>query len=222
MVAKCAACAEVFVFAPGDLAPAPALTLALPTPKGITLLRGASHAIGESDPYRGDNAPDDSLVVIRKWYSPQAIALLFFALFWDSFLVVWYFGATAGSAPWIFFVFPLLHVSAGFWITYTAVAGLLNQTHFSVAQGTLTVREGPIPTGRNRLIAVSEIVTLYTKEEPRDRGARSYSLRALLGGGETVALGSKFDASEQALFIEQAFEEHLRLAAHRVPGEFRG
>jgi len=77
-----------------------------------------------------------------------AFGLLFFAVFWDGFLVFWYgAAASAKHAPLVMFLFPLLHVGAGVLITHSALCGLLNRMMVRLSGDVFEFRRGPIPQG---------------------------------------------------------------------------
>jgi hypothetical protein len=58
---------------------------------------------------------DDTMLSMEyKWFNPSAIFMIFFSVIWFAFLAFWYGMAASRGAPWIFFVFPLLHVGVGY------------------------------------------------------------------------------------------------------------
>jgi hypothetical protein len=94
-----------------------------------------------------NDAPGESSVTITP---PRAAALglLFFALFWDGFLVFWYAIAASSKHPsLVMLLFPLLHVGAGLLITHAALCGLINRTTLRVGRDAFEFRRGPIPQG---------------------------------------------------------------------------
>jgi hypothetical protein len=77
-----------------------------------------------------------------------AFGLLFFAIFWDGFLVFWYSMAVSSkNPPLVMLLFPLLHVGAGLFITHAALCGLVNRTTVRLGAGVFEFRRGPIPQG---------------------------------------------------------------------------
>jgi hypothetical protein len=223
MVAKCRACGAVFRFddqlvaptgTPSGLVQAPSV----PMPPGIVVRHEG--AAGEGDYRHGPESGE--LTITRRWFTPSAIFLAIFAVVWNSFLVFWYSMAFAGGAPWIFFVFPILHVSAGLWITHKALSGLFNTTVIRVAAGRLSVRHGPIPVRGARDIPVEQVRQLYTEQIVSSKGQRHYNVQIVVATGPTLTLVTDLQSPQQALFLEQRLESQLRIADQTLPGAFRG
>lgn len=193
---------------------------------------GGGHAAGEvSRPrmkvdmpsgFTVDDQPD-ALSITRRWFGPVAIFLLFFAIFWDGFLVVWYFIAfTDDSAPLMMKLFPILHVLVGLGLTYVVVAMFVNTTKITVDLNRFTIEHGPMPWPGNRTLDPAQIDQLYCKEKiSRNKNGVSYSyeLHARTIGGETKKLVSGMQKPEQALFLEQELERWLGLKDQAIPGE---
>jgi len=100
----------------------------------------------------------DGLRLTRRWFSGTAVALTFFCVFWDGFLVVWYSIAFGAGGPWFMVVFPLLHVVVGIGLTYFTLALYLNRSVLEVRDGRLTIRHGPLPWPGNRNLDTSGVV----------------------------------------------------------------
>lgn len=189
---------------PGSAAAAFRERAEVPLPKGFTVTRGAG------------------LVVVRRWFSPKFLFMLFFCLFWDGFLLVWFGVAAGGRAPLVFFLFPLIHVAVGVGLTYFTLAGLLNSTTVSASGGRLSVRHGPLPWAGNLDLGTSEVKQLFcTEKVTRGKHGPSYSYEVSYRGpgGEAKTLLKGLDAPEQALFMEQRLEKHLRIEDKPVGGE---
>lgn len=211
VLAKCRACNAVFNFGgqlglPKASAVVPLARVALPP--GIQLLVADGGARASADPYRGDGRRAGELTLTRKWFSASSIFLLFFSTVWFAFLAFWYKTAFTGNAPWIFFVFPLVHVGAGFMILHRALTGLLNTTTIRIANGRMTVRHGPIPTFGNREIALGDLRQLYTVTKTKNDNT-TYELHAITAVGPTVKLMSGLTEVQQALYVERVVEDHL-------------
>lgn len=135
----------------------------------------------------------------------KAIPLLGFALVWDSFLVFWYAAAIAGvssggganGGAWMMLLFPLIHVGAGVFITWTALRGLLNRTVLVLDQGTFTRRSGPIADFR-------------TVTRPM----------ASLAGFTTIPTGGKTQGLDVAVNTKDGQQVALRLDLPPVHAQF--
>jgi predicted Zn finger-like uncharacterized protein len=212
VVAKCRSCGAVFNFEgqlalPRATASSPIARVALPP--GIDLQISEHPAPAPADPYRAGTRAAGDLTLTRRWFNAGAIFLLLFSIVWFSFLAFWYTTAFTDGAPWIVFVFPILHVGAGFMIAHKALTGLLNTTTIRVANGRLTVRHGPIPTFGDRDIALFDLRQLYTVTKTRSKGADTYELHAITSVGPTVKLMTDLTEVQQALYIERTIEDHL-------------
>lgn len=157
-----------------------------------------------------------------RWFGPEYLAMAFFCLFWDGFLVVWY--TIALSAPrgvdLVALLFPLLHVAAGVFITYTTLAGFLNTTTIELGDDKLRISHGPLPWKGNRELDSRELQQLFVVEKTGNKGRRYYELCALLKDNTKVHLISQ--SLDRLRFIEQHIESLLRIRDVRVLGEHAG
>jgi hypothetical protein len=171
-----------------------------------------------------DHTPD-GLVLSYRWFTWTYILLAVFALFWDGFLVFWYSVAFSQDAPWIMFVFPLLHVSVGVGLTYTALAGFYNKTIITVGMGNLTIRHTPLPWPGNRTVQASELVQLYSEERVTrsNNGTRiTYQLSAISNQNKKIKLLNGLNSPDEVRFFEHQIEEQLGIQDRPVEGELPG
>lgn len=179
-----------------------------PTPETFTLNQGA-----------------DGLTISYRWFSPSYIFLAFFCLFWDGFLVFWYSIAFAQDAPWLMFVFPLLHLGVGVGLTYTALAGFYNSTSVTAGQGKLTIQHGPLPWPGSRTLPASEIVQLYSEQrmvQSRNGAHPRYQLSAITRENRKIRLIANLDEPDKVRFLERKIEEYLGIENRPVEGEMSG
>jgi hypothetical protein len=165
---------------------------------------------------------NDGLTLSYRWFSGKFIFLALFCLFWDGFLVFWYGIAFSQDAPWIMLVFPLLHLSAGVFLTYYTIAGIYNRTIITVGQGKLSIQHGPLPWPGNRTLQGSEINQLYPEEviaRGRNGPQISYRLSAVSNDNKKIKLLSGFDSPDSIRFIERQVEMWLGIRDRRVEGE---
>jgi hypothetical protein len=166
--------------------------------------------------------------ITRRWFSPVFIFLLFFCIVWDGFLVFWYTVAVGADAPGAFrifaCIFPILHVAVGVGLTYFTIAGFLNRTVIQASDGLLTVRHGPVPWSGNHDIPTDDLDQLYCEERihrGKNSTSTSYRLHAVLKDGRKLKLLDNVQEPDQALFIEQQLENHLRIPNREITGEYR-
>lgn len=220
-LAKCRACSSVFSILdvlnegtePGGAA-AKSERLPAPLPKG----------------YKVDEFGRE-LAITYSWFSVGAFALLFFCIFWDGFLVVWYvagfnglINGQMGAMAITLLLFPILHVAVGIGLTYAVVCMFVNRTEIRVTGGELSIWHGPVPCPGNCKLPTSDIKQLFvTETEHRGKhGTRySYDVNAMKQDNTKQKLIGNLQDIQQALYLEQKLEQHLEIVDQRVPGEVR-
>jgi hypothetical protein len=191
----------------------------VPQPEGITVFKGASFAAA---PWGYRDAPTRAgvLTLERRWGSLQYAFLGLFSLIWNGCLILLYGDALREGR--IFDVpFPLLHVIAGIWMTYTSLAGLLNRTRVRVTDAAIEISHGPVPWPGNRRLPADDVKRLFCEERGGERGTKTYALSALRGDDTTLRLLT-LPSPDQALFIEQCVGRRLGLADGAGGGEYGG
>lgn len=167
--------------------------------------------------------PGGALRVSWRWFTPVAIFLAVFALFWNGFICFWVAGSIASGAG-AFALFATLHVLAGVVLAYTALAQFLNTSSVEASYGMITVRHGPLPWPGNQQLSRDAIRQLYCVERMRrTRNGQSvtYELQAVKADGASAAVVKGLTSAEQALFLEQELERFLGIRDEPVRGELR-
>jgi hypothetical protein len=206
-LAKCDACGNVFncaaqLNALGD--DGSSARDKIPMPKGIRLFRRAN-----------------GLRILRRWFSAKVFGLLFFCLFWDGFMVVW-FSIAIKQRIWPMAAFGSIHGLVGVGLTYFTLAGFLNTTTITVINGLLQIRHAPMPVPGNRQIKADSLRQLYTNRivhHGKNGTSISYELRAQTNDGRDEKVLGNLDSENQSLFIEQEIEEFLGIKDRAVLGE---
>jgi hypothetical protein len=205
MVAKCAACSAVFGFE-DQLAAAPSpRRMEQPLPKGLVVDRQGYE-----------------LMITRRWLSAKFFFLVFFCLFWDGFLCVWY-SIALSQRVWIMALFALGHTAVGLGLTYYTLAGFLNRTLIRVSPSQLDVSHGPLPWWGSRHLDSGGIAQVFCKERIT-RGKTTtitYEVLAATHAGVQEKLVNGLDNSDQALYLEQEIERFLNIKDAPVVGELR-
>jgi predicted Zn finger-like uncharacterized protein len=163
-----------------------------------------------------------ALILKQRWFSFQIIFLVFFCVAWDGFLVFWYSMALVGEAPWIFLVFPVIHVAVGVGLTYTALAGLLNSSIVSVNPQKLSITHGPLPWKGNMTLSIWDLTQIFCQEEMNHRKNGTYytyQLSALMKDGRKIKLLSRLESADIAIYMEQQIESWLKIQDRPVHGE---
>ncbi len=164
-----------------------------------------------------------ALQITYRWFSAKYIFMLIFTVFWNGFMLVWH-GISLFSGAWMMSAFGLLHTAVGIGIGYYTLAGLLNRTTVWVQGDVLRIDHAPLPWFGVRQIRASAIDQLYCREKVHrsDNGTSySYQVHAALRDGSQEKLLSNLSDPEQALYIEQELERHLRITDRPVRGELR-
>lgn len=164
--------------------------------------------------------PVGALRVSWRWFTPTAIFLAGFAIFWNTFICFWVTMALASGAGG-FALFATLHVLVGLGLAYGTLSMFLNTTTVEVSHSALTVRHGPLPAPGNLALPREELRQLYCVERihrSRRGGSVSYTLQAVRSDGRSVALVQGLESTEQALFLEQEIERFLGIADEPVRG----
>jgi hypothetical protein len=212
-MAKCGHCGEVFGFA--GLVPESrdvsggAVKPPVGMPKGVAVERDAV-----------------SMTIVRSWFHPALVFLVFFCVAWDSFLVFWYAVAARaempGPARLLAVVFPAAHVAVGLGLTYYVLCGFLNKTRIRASRSELDVSHGPLPWYGARTVPAREVDQLFCREKGRGKeGQAAYIVSAVLRDGKRIDLVSDLQSREQARYIEQEVERYLGIADRPVSGEAR-
>jgi len=165
----------------------------------------------------------DVRVIRRRWFRPGYLFLLFFCMAWDGFLVFWYsIGIVAGPGDemaWLFFLFPICHVTVGVVLTYVVIAGLLNKSYLGVTTDGVYVRHRPVPWFGNRNLSPDELREVYVEHGLSQRSGGSaeqqYTLVGVIGDGQRIKLLGGLDSPE-AQYCAQQLNEWLQLKPSRL------
>lgn len=164
------------------------------------------------------------LSIVYRWFSWGYIFLMVFAIIWDCLLAFFYaIMISSGTAPGFAYVFPLLHVIVGVFITYYALAGLMNKTIVEVSRHEISVRFRPLPWPGARKVDRRDVRQLFVQEKA-NRGKNgttyTYSVVMLDRSDHRTKLVSDLDEPEQAKFIEDKIESYLQIQNQPVEGEY--
>lgn len=164
----------------------------------------------------------DSFIIRRRWFSPLAIFLVFFTIFWNGFMVVW-MSIALGSGAWHMAAFGSLHALVGIGMAYFCVASFVNQTDVSVDPNYLSVRHYPLPWPGSKRLRVHSIKQLYTKQRiSRSKNGVnvSYQLFVITDDNREQKLLSGLADSTQAKYIEREMEDVIGIRNVPVSGEY--
>jgi len=205
-LAKCGACDSVFDFSPQVEKQAPARRSFDHPPKGIEM-----------------RTTMDGLMLERRWLSPRVYAMLFFCLFWNGFMAVW-FTISITQKQYEMAAFGSIHAAVGIGVLYGVLCGFFNRTKISISARSLDIKHGPIPYMGNKQIPSHEIEQVFCQRQVRrsKNGRRVfYNVLYLDRKGKEGTLLKGLYEERQALYLEQEIEGTLGIQDRRVPGDFR-
>ncbi|MEM7179954.1 MAG: hypothetical protein AAF518_03505 [Spirochaetota bacterium] len=221
VLAKCSNCHAVFSFA-GDIQKKPVRTLSssdeffashsysekerpmVPLPKGIEFAQSP-----------------DGLTIQFRWFRWTYVFMAFFSLFWNGFMAVWMW-ITITQGIYAFSIFGCLHAGVGIYLAYNTITGFFNKTIIKANRQTLSIRHTPLPWPGKRDIDSQDLSQLYSKaaiSRNRNSTSVSYQVHAIAKNNTHISLVKNLESSEQALYIEQAIENHLGIEDRAVKGE---
>ena len=244
MIAKCSQCDTVFSFAEtvghDELEVFDRALGVPPTPSGAApgigsgVGSGVEHRAGRPltpKKHRVQEAETPTgLSLEMRWFSAQHVALGFFALFWNGFLLVWYaialssFAAGDSEAA-MGLCFPVIHVAVGIGVGYGALAGFVNRTLVEVRTGHISVTHGPLWWPGAVELDANDVEQLYV-ETRVIRGKNSsrtvYDLKARLRDGSSTDLCKGVSELSSARYLEHRVEGWLGIEDQPVAGEHLG
>lgn len=158
-----------------------------------------------------------------RWIGWMVVPLAGFCIFWNGFLVFWYFGVanilsrSHSPAAWIMAIFPILHVGVGVMVAYQTLTMLFNRTVVRIADGMLTIRHGPIRARGNVSIPMDSIVSLRSVMERHNRGMTTQALHATLRDGTTLPVLRRQTDETLIDYVGQLLAERTGTSYHEQP-----
>jgi len=165
------------------------------------------------------------LVISYVWFSFGYVLLLPVCAVWDWLVLLFYRGFARMKEPFFVWLFPLGHVAVGVGLTYYTLAKLLNRTRIRVSPRQLSIEHLPLPWPGGKVLPAGDLDQIFCEERVR-RSRRgilfySYAIVAQRRDGTRVEIVRVLETREQALYIEQQIETHLRIKDRPVRGEMR-
>jgi hypothetical protein len=185
---------------------------------------------------------DESGRLIIKWKSREKYFFIFFAVLWNTFLILSYFAdewnhrirfkgkiylslqdAINDENFTTFLIRPLLGVI----FAYIAICFLINKTKYSLERGSLEIRKGPLPWfPKIFVLPSSEIEQFYFQEN--DSRSTEFLLMVRLSNSSNICIDKGFFHLSEVRIFEQWLENKLGLQtgqmrsdATNAPKEFQ-
>lgn len=159
-----------------------------------------------------------TLTISWRWIGLKDLFLVPFTIAWNSFLF------TSLSGPGGFDFFLTAHLAAGVYLTYQVLADLLNTTTVTVDSRNLAVRHRPLPWWPAPTIDVADIEQFYAVERishGKNSTSISYDVLAVGRDNGSIKVLRGLEDVGQALYLEQIFEQIMRIRDRPVAGEVR-
>lgn len=205
-IAKCAGCNNIFSFSDKSFDRVPAVR--------------ERPQIELPSRFRIQNGPE-GIMIVRRWLGPEAFFLLFFAVFWNGIVGVFVVSIMAAGS-WLGLMPLSLHLLAGLAVGYAAMTMFLNSTVITIGYDAIRVEHGPLPVPGRRMVPRAEIRQLYSDERishSKNGQTVRYGVKVLLKNEREIDLIDGLAHREEALFVEQQIERHLKLDDQEIPGE---
>lgn len=139
-----------------------------------------------------------------------AIPMIFFCVFWDGFMAVWY-GIAIYQRIWIMMAFGLLHLGAGIVITHKTLMALFNTPRVRMAAGQFDFRNGPIPFGGSFSVPLRNVES-FTVVDTSTRRAASCAISANMIDGVARKFNVGVDAHDAVQYVAQSLNAGLAIA----------
>lgn len=216
LLAKCAGCDSVF-----NLSQATIATLSLEEEPAFSRPPGITVEVDE--PQR--------LVITRRWFELKHGIIAFFGFSMVLGLLVFsaviLFDLAEFQQPkWMLLLMPTMHWLVGLWLSYWAVAGLLNRTRIEVSDGLITVTHSPVPWKTVAPADVSQVRLVETEFSNNFLNminlpvapTSSVGWQSVDGGSRTLLGGIP---EREARYLGQKLAEHLNVPFRRNETTFR-
>ncbi len=174
-----------------------------------------------------------------RWFRGRVFVVGVFAAIWIGFALMALRSTWDEEGPIMLRLVPILLLLIGAFLVYRVLVAVANRTTIRAQDFDITVRHGPLPFRRGRVIARDAIDQIYSRETKYTRyyrtrprrshdaararvdleGQRFYSVVVRLKDGNDVHLIGGLETPDQALFLEQKLEKQLNLKDSPVPGE---
>jgi hypothetical protein len=164
------------------------------------------------------------LTIRRRWFTAVAFFLVFFCIFWDGFMVVW-FGIAFREGVYLMAAFGTLHGAVGVGLTYFTICLFVNHTTIEVTPQELRIRHAPLPWPGAGVHAADRIRQLFCVEkvsQGKNGTSRTYEVHAIFDDERRQKILSGLFEPEHAIFLEQSIERFLGIRDRPVTGAFTG
>jgi hypothetical protein len=151
----------------------------------------------------------------------RALPGVFFCLFWDAFMIVWY-GIAFTKGIWPMALFGLLHLGAGIFMTHRTLVALFNTRRVRIADGVIAWKSGPIPTRGNFEVPLDGIDGFVAREKTSSKSTTTF-VGANLANGTMRELDVTDGDAPGAEYAAESFNDALARARQKADASaYRG
>jgi hypothetical protein len=226
LVAVCPTCDTVFQFGEPSAIPERGSDLPTTNPMGKakTGIKQKPHNVRPSRILRTFDDPQTGGFEIHKQDrnsdgNVNMGFLVFFTLFWDGFMIIWFVIAFSSGALEMA-LFGSLHGAVGVGLTYWLLAHFLNTTRIVVTREAVEVITTPIYTHAPRRFKTAYIDQIYVRATGYEvNGHHHYEVMADTMAEGAVKVCGGFMKYTDAAYVEREIEHYLAIEDVPVPGE---
>ncbi|MEO0561008.1 MAG: hypothetical protein AAF125_02770 [Chloroflexota bacterium] len=218
LVAICPTCDHIFKFnVAGQVVPTKIEGSAPEKPKSKQ--KGKPVAAHPSRSLEVEDDMHTGGVIIRRRYGKGAQLgfLTFFTIFWNGFLVLWFWSAFASGA-YSFAMFGSLHLAVGIGLAYYVLATRFNVTTLTADAQQVRVMTTPIFRHVPREFEAGNIEQVFVKRL-NGKSNQYHVMVQTASDAEPQLLLHNVHSYQDALFVEQEVERLMGIVDERVPGE---
>lgn len=117
--------------------------------------------------FRFDERVDEQgYVALSRPSRAAVVPMIFFTLFWDAFMAVWY-AIAIGNGVWPMALFGLVHLGVAFYLTHSTLVALFNTFVIRITRDRFTYRSGPVAFAGNIDVPLAEVDSFGTVDSSR-------------------------------------------------------
>lgn len=176
----------------------------------------------------------DRLIIARSWRATNSLFSLLFKLI---FPIIWLYILVIQSQAMTHFLdfsqetlFLIPFLLFGIFLLYKGLADLVNTTYIKADKTKLSINHSPLPWSPSPAFQNKDIEQIFITRQAhhtRDKNRNeekihySYCVKVILRNNSSHILIKALTKIEQALFLEQEIESHLKIRDRKVAGEFK-
>ncbi|MFT5762989.1 MAG: hypothetical protein ACI8VT_003234 [Saprospiraceae bacterium] len=165
------------------------------------------------------------LEIMINWRRSAKTFTIFFALFWNAFITIFFTIAFLQGEP-VMFLFSIPFFLVGIYLIYASLGYVLNTSYITVDENRLSLVHKPINflIQKDRHYSPNEIKQLFVRKysvgKTNDKPVYAFAVDLILKSGKQQTLVKALHSVDYARYIEQEIEYYLKIKDRPVDGEF--